>query len=60
VSVGTLGAAGRAAINRTGRTQLRLAFALGDNDNAVADRIRYASGDQADPSLRPELFVQYQ
>jgi uncharacterized delta-60 repeat protein len=60
VSVGTLGAAGRAAINRTGRTQLRLAFALDDNDNAVADRIRYASGDQADPSLRPELVVQFQ
>jgi uncharacterized delta-60 repeat protein len=58
-STGTLSAAGLAAINRTGRTQLRLAFEVHDNGNRISDRILYGSGDQADPTLRPELQVTY-
>jgi hypothetical protein len=54
-----LNAAGLAAINTTGRTQVRLAFPLDDNDNLVADRIRYASGDNVTVSSRPELIVTY-
>jgi hypothetical protein len=54
-----IGAAGLAAIDRPGTTQLRLALdppAAG----VVADRIRYRSGDAADPALRPELVVTFQ
>jgi hypothetical protein len=58
-SAGTLGAAGLAAIDKTGTTQMRLAFELHDNGDAIADRILYGSGDQADPTLRPELLVTY-
>jgi hypothetical protein len=48
---------GLAAINPTGRTQIRLAFTLDDNDNGLVDRIRYASGEHADVASRPELIV---
>jgi hypothetical protein len=58
-STGTLDAAGLAAINRTGRTQMRLAFEVHDNGNLVADRVSFASGDNADASLRPQLDVTY-
>jgi hypothetical protein len=58
-SEGTIGAAGLAAINRTGQTQFRLAFDLDDNDNRGADRMRYGAGDVADPTLRPELVVTF-
>jgi hypothetical protein len=57
--VGSLDAAGRAAINRTGTTQMRIAFALDDNDNLAVDRIRYDSGDSTTPAFRPELVVTY-
>jgi len=58
-STGTLDAGGLAAINRTGRTQARLTFEVHDNGNGVADRISFASGEQTDASLRPELAVTY-
>jgi len=58
-ATGTLDAAGLAAINRTGRTQVRLRFEVHDNANAVADRISFATGDHADASLWPELDVTY-
>lgn len=58
-STGTLNAAGLAAINPTGRTQVRFAFEVHDNGNGVADRLLFASGDNADPSLWPELDVTY-
>ena len=58
-SVGSLDAAGRAAINRTGTTQMRVAFALDDNDSLSVDRIRYDSGDSTTPAFRPELVVTY-
>jgi hypothetical protein len=60
LSVGDLGLAGRAAIDRAGTTQLRLAFDLGDDGDGIADRMRYVAGDVADPSLRPELLITYQ
>jgi hypothetical protein len=58
-STGTLDAAGLAAINRSGRTQVRLAFEVHDNGNGVADRIMFASGDHADATLWPALEVTY-
>jgi hypothetical protein len=58
-STGAVGAAGLAAINTTGRTQVRIAFTLDDNDNGIADRMRYASGDDAITTNRPELVVTY-
>jgi hypothetical protein len=30
-----------------------------DNGNATSDRILFGSGDQTDPTLRPELLVTY-
>ncbi|HXJ37328.1 MAG TPA: hypothetical protein VMS22_25145 [Candidatus Eisenbacteria bacterium] len=58
-STGSLDAPGLAAINRTGRTQVRLRFETHDNANATSDRISFATGDHTDPSLRPELDVTY-
>ncbi len=58
-STGALDAAGLAALNRTGRTQVRLAFEVHDNANAISDRIQLATGEQADATLRPELDVTY-
>ena len=44
-SVGSLNAAGIAAVNKTGTTQLRVYFAVDDNDNGRADYISYHSGE---------------
>ena len=57
-STGTLDAAGLAAINRTGTTQLRIAFELDDNNNRRQDTIGWTSGDRK-PAVRPELVVTY-
>jgi hypothetical protein len=46
-------------INRTGRTQFRLRFALDDNNDAVANFAVFFSGDTATSSNRPVLIVQY-
>ncbi len=58
-STGTLTAAGLAAINPTGRTQVRFAFEVHDDGNGTADRISFATGDNADPTLWPALDVTY-
>ena len=58
-STGTLSAAGLAAINPTGRTQVRFAFEVHDNGNGSADRLSFATGDNANPSLWPALDVTY-
>ena len=58
-SEGTLNPAGLAAVNRTGPTQFRLAFALDDDDDNVADFIGFRSGDDSDPASRPQLLVAY-
>ena len=49
-SEGSLNAAGLAAINKTGTTQLRVYFTLDDNDDGKNDFIGYYSGDN---STRP-------
>lgn len=59
VHISTLKATARAFVNRTGHTQLRLRFQTGDNDNATADQLRFASGEHATSSLRPQLVVKY-
>ncbi len=47
-------------INLTGVTQFRLRFVKDDNNNGVADYLRFYSGDFAiTPSYRPALIVQY-
>ena len=46
-------------INKQGRTQLRLRFSTGDNDNLIADYIRFYSGNATTTTYRPQLIVQY-
>jgi hypothetical protein len=46
-------------INLTGTTQFRLYFTKDDNDNGVADYMRFFSGNYATASARPTLIVQY-
>jgi hypothetical protein len=59
-SEGSLNAAGRAAINRTGVTQFRLSFTLDDNNDDVADFAAFRSGNDADVGSRPQLIVVYE
>lgn len=58
-SEASLDAAGLAAINKTGVTQLRIYFNLDDDDNNGNDFIGYYSGEAA-PANRPRLVVTYQ
>jgi len=53
-------ASGHAAIDKAGKTQVRLAFARDDNDDLSADWIGYFSGDNATAANRPQLIVTYQ
>src|SRR5258706_229323 len=53
----TLNAAGRSNINKIGLTQLRLYFNLDDNNNHVADLMRFLSGDHV--SGKPVLVITY-
>lgn len=59
-SEGSLNAAGLAAINKTGTTQLRVYFALDDNDDSGTDYLGYYSGDNGTAANRPQLVVTYQ
>jgi hypothetical protein len=59
LSTATLDAAGLAAIDTTGRTQFRVAFDLDDDDDLLADRVRFGSGDNATATNRPELVVTF-
>jgi len=59
-SEGSLNAAGLAAINKTGTTQLRVSFALDDNDDGGNDYIGYYSGNSSSAANRPQLVVNYQ
>jgi 2',3'-cyclic-nucleotide 2'-phosphodiesterase (5'-nucleotidase family) len=54
-----LNSTGRAFINLTGATQFRLRFAIDDNNNNIADYMRFFSGDYATVSLRPTLIIEY-
>ena len=59
-SEGSLNAAGLAAIDTTGTTQLRIYFDLDDNDDSGDDYVGYYSGDNSDASRHPQLVVTYQ
>ena len=59
-STGSLNAAGLAAINKTGTTQLRVYFNLDDNDDTGNDYIGYYSGDNGTAANRPQLVVTWQ
>jgi len=59
-STGSLNAAGLAAINKTGTTQLRVYFNLDDNDDGGNDYIGYYSGDNTTAANRPQLVVTWQ
>jgi hypothetical protein len=58
-SEGSLGAAGLAAISKTGTTQLRVYFALDDNDDGGNDYLGYYSGNNGTAANRPQLVVTY-
>jgi hypothetical protein len=45
-------------VNRTGGTQLRLRFATDDNDNLLANYLKFASGNAITTS-RPQLVITY-
>jgi carboxypeptidase T len=59
-SEGSLNAAGLAAVNKTGTTQLRVYFNLDDNDDTGNDYIGYYSGDNTTAANRPQLVVTWQ
>ncbi|HXU31696.1 MAG TPA: M20/M25/M40 family metallo-hydrolase [Thermoanaerobaculia bacterium] len=59
-SEGSLNAAGLAAINKTGTTQLRAYFNLDDNDDTANDYLGYYSGNNGTAANRPQLVVTYQ
>jgi len=59
-SEGSLNAAGLAAINKTGTTQLRVYFSLDDNDDGHNDFIGWYSGENGTAANRPQLVVTYQ
>ncbi len=59
-STGALNAAGLAALDKTGTTQLRVYFNLDDNDDLGNDYVGYYSGDNATAANRPQLVVTYQ
>jgi hypothetical protein len=59
-SEGSLNAAGLAAVNKTGTTQLRVYFALDDNDDGRSGYTGYYSGDNSTAANRPQLVLTYQ
>jgi len=59
-SEGSLNAAGLAALDKTGTTQLRVYFSLDDNDDNGNDYIGYYAGDSSTSANRPQLVVTYQ
>ncbi len=54
----TLNAVGLAKINKTGQTQFRLYFATDDNNNRLADFMKFVSGNGL-ASSRPVLVITY-
>ena len=59
-SAGRLDAAGLAALDKTGTTQLRVYFSLPADGDKVDDFVGYFSGDDPTPANRPQLVVIYQ
>jgi hypothetical protein len=56
----TFNVAGLAAINKTGKTQVRIQFTLDDNNDRGDDYIGYFSGNNATAANHPQLVVTYQ
>ncbi|MFL6201718.1 MAG: DNRLRE domain-containing protein [Thermoanaerobaculia bacterium] len=56
----TLNAAGLAAVNKTGKTQVRIQFTVDDNDDGGNDYLGYYSGNDNTSANRPQLVVTYQ
>lgn len=54
-----LATSGLTYVNKAGFTQLRLRFAVDDNNNAVADYLAFYSGNMATASYRPVLEIVY-
>jgi hypothetical protein len=46
-------------INKTGVTQFRLRFQKDDNDNGIADTLKFYSGNYATTAARPTLIIEY-
>ncbi|MEM7351890.1 MAG: FG-GAP-like repeat-containing protein [Acidobacteriota bacterium] len=59
-SEGSLDAAGLAAIDRSGVTQMRIYFDLDDNDDGSSDFVGYYSGEHSNADNHPQLVVTYQ
>ena len=57
-STGTLSAAGRTAVNKTGTTQFRFYMTTDDNDDNGTDYMGFYSGEAA-AGNRPELVITY-
>lgn len=55
----SLSAAGLAAINRSGLTQIRLSSVSATNGDGSADFVGFHSGDASDPKNRPTLEIIY-
>lgn len=53
----TLNATGENSINKSGRTQFRLRFGIDDNNNSLADYMKFLSGDAT--SGLPQLTITY-
>jgi hypothetical protein len=58
-STGSLNAAGLAAINKLGTTQLRVYFTLDDDDDNTADYVGFYAADNTTAANRPQLVVTY-
>ncbi len=59
VSSGSFNAAGLAAVNKTGITQVRLYFDLDDNDDGSRDAVGFYSGENGNSNNHPRLNVTY-
>jgi hypothetical protein len=55
----TFNAAGILAVNKGGRTQVRIHFTTGDNDDGGSDYMGFYGGDSTVDDNRPELVVTY-
>jgi hypothetical protein len=53
----TLNSSGRSNVNKTSLTQFRLYFSKDDNDNNMADYMKFFSGDAS--SSKPQLIITY-
>jgi hypothetical protein len=56
----TLNPAGLAALNKTGKTQVRIAFNTDDNDDLGDDYVGFYAGNNATAANHPQLVVVYQ